>query len=71
MHAAFGGEREAGEQSLLIEQQMQLRRSFGAPVLPFCNVLRKGSVTCGSCEEVGDDLEVCRFCFAWPTGTSF
>ena len=33
MHAAFGDERETGQQSLMIEQQMQLHRSFGAPVL--------------------------------------
>ena len=33
VHAAFGDERETGKQSLMIEQQMQLHRSFGAPVL--------------------------------------
>ena len=33
MHAAFGDERETGQQSLMIEQQMQLHGSFGAPVL--------------------------------------
>ena len=33
MHAAFGDERETGQQSLMIEQQMQLHRSLRAPVL--------------------------------------
>ena len=33
VHAAFGDERETGEQSLMIEQQMQLHGSFRAPVL--------------------------------------
>ena len=33
MHAAFGHEGEGGQQSLMIEQQMQLHGAFAAPVL--------------------------------------
>ena len=33
MHAAFGDEGKTGQQPLMIEQQMQLDRAFGAPVV--------------------------------------
>jgi len=33
VHAALGHQGEAGEQSLMIEQQMQFHRAFGAPVV--------------------------------------
>ena len=59
VHAAFGDERKTGEQSLMIQQQMQFHRSFGALVL--------GPVENGSAELDERGVQSKQFVFETET----